>query len=122
LTCDFWAENGKRKSRSLRDGNEKKQIPAGWQQEKADPCGMATRKQRQNKGSRATAQWLVDGLHPTHRKVRDGWGTQVFVAWRKRRQKEKQISFGDDMQGQQREKKKGDGNPSVASPLELVTE
>jgi hypothetical protein len=22
----------------------------------------------------------VDGLHPTHRRVRDGWGTETFVA------------------------------------------
>jgi hypothetical protein len=30
--------------------------------------------------ARATARWLVDGLHPTHRKVRDGWGTRSVVA------------------------------------------
>jgi hypothetical protein len=31
----------------------------------------------------ATALWLADCLHPTHRKVRDGWGTLSFVASRK---------------------------------------
>jgi hypothetical protein len=30
--------------------------------------------------ARATARWLVDGLHPTHRKVRDGWGTRSVAA------------------------------------------
>jgi hypothetical protein len=29
--------------------------------------------------TKATALWLVDGLHPTHRKVRDGWGTRASV-------------------------------------------
>src|SRR5258708_25685418 len=28
----------------------------------------------------ATALFLADCLHPTHRKVRDGWGTLSFVA------------------------------------------
>jgi hypothetical protein len=28
----------------------------------------------------ATAWWLVGGLHPTLRKVREGWGTR-FVVW-----------------------------------------
>src|SRR5258705_10322078 len=29
--------------------------------------------------TRAIARWLADGLHPTHRKLRDGWGTRAFV-------------------------------------------
>jgi hypothetical protein len=29
--------------------------------------------------AKATGQWLADGIHPTHRKVRDGWGTRAFV-------------------------------------------
>jgi hypothetical protein len=33
---------------------------------------------------RATVQCLVDGLHPTHRKVRDGWGTRTVVDWQRR--------------------------------------
>jgi hypothetical protein len=24
--------------------------------------------------------WLVEYMHPTHRKLRDGWGTRAFVA------------------------------------------
>jgi hypothetical protein len=27
----------------------------------------------------AKALWLVGGLHPTRRKVRDGWGTRFVV-------------------------------------------
>jgi hypothetical protein len=32
---------------------------------------------------RTNASGLMEGLHPTHRKERDGWGTLVFVWVRK---------------------------------------
>ena len=43
-----------------------------------------------------TKAWrLVGDLHPTHRKVRDGWGTRAFWAGGGKA-KQKQIPFGDD--------------------------
>jgi hypothetical protein len=33
-----------------------------------------------NATAKAGALRLVDGLHPTHRRVRDEWGTRAFVA------------------------------------------
>jgi hypothetical protein len=38
------------------------------------PSGMKTRKPKAS----AMAQWLVEGLHPTLRIVREGWGTREF--------------------------------------------
>jgi hypothetical protein len=52
---------------------------------------------RKRTTAKATAWWPGDGLHPTHRKLRDGWGTRFVVAGR-RRQKQQQIPFGDDNQ------------------------
>jgi hypothetical protein len=47
------------------------------------PVGMKTRKE-------TTTPWRAGGLHPTLRKVREGWGTRFVVAGRSR-QKQQQI-------------------------------
>jgi hypothetical protein len=46
---------------------------------------MARERQKQipfgDDNKKATAEWLVDGLHPTtHGKVRDRWGTRFVFA------------------------------------------
>ncbi len=47
------------------------------------PSGFPLRRpRRREKYLKATAQGLVDVFHPTHRKVRDGWGTRLVVAGR----------------------------------------
>src|SRR6266550_4754575 len=37
--------------------------------------------------------WLVECMHPTHRKLRDGWGTREFVAGRRRTDNGNRRSF-----------------------------
>src|SRR6266516_2274280 len=40
---------------------------------------------QQQRQQPARASWLDDGLHPTHRRLRDGWGTRAFWAdWRRK--------------------------------------
>jgi hypothetical protein len=51
--------------------------------------------------AKATALWLTDGLHPTHRKVRDGWGTRSFVA-RQEDMQPQDKSDGDVIGGRRR--------------------
>jgi hypothetical protein len=41
----------------------------------ADPCGMTNKRTGNGKS------WLGDGVHPTHRGVRDGWGTRRCSRW-----------------------------------------
>jgi predicted SpoU family rRNA methylase len=82
----------------LRDPRLKLGLPRSKGNDKttttADPFGMTARK------IGATAWWLVGGLHPTLRKVREGWGTRFVVAARRRQQRQ-QILFGDDRQKNQ---------------------
>jgi hypothetical protein len=51
------------------------------QQTKADPYGMTTREAKAKSNGKSNGNGLVagDGLHPTFRKMREGWGTRGFL-------------------------------------------
>src|SRR5258705_161885 len=51
----------------------------GWEgsrRKSRSPSGMRTRMAAAK--ARAAARWLVEGVHPTLRKMREGWGTRGF--------------------------------------------
>jgi hypothetical protein len=61
----------------------------GRQRQKQIPFG--------NDRKKGKGKDVVSGLHPTHRKVRDGWGTRaVGLLAEENKQRQKQIPFGDD--------------------------
>src|SRR5437899_5581607 len=55
-------------------------LESKMQRQQWIPSGMTIRKATAK--TKATASCLVDGLHPTQRRVRDGWGTRFVVAVR----------------------------------------
>jgi hypothetical protein len=58
----------------------------------ASSSGKNKRQSEQRKAT-ATAQCPVEGLHPTLRQRREGWGTRLFVAGEEE-QRPQQIPFG----------------------------
>ena len=80
---------------------------------------LRVRMTREQANARATAKasWLGDGLHPTHRKMRDGWDTRQIVAGRRTDNSKSKcgvLPHSDFAQGQ------NDKGKRVAAPLGLV--
>src|SRR5258705_508748 len=56
----------------------------GWARENKDNSSGKIKRRSEQRDATATAQWPMEGLHPTLRQRREGWGTRFVLAGRGR--------------------------------------
>src|SRR5258705_8476341 len=56
----------------------------GWARENKDNSSGKIKRRSKQRDATATAQWPMEGLHPTLRQRREGWGTRFVLAGRGR--------------------------------------
>src|SRR5258705_12216683 len=52
----------------------------GWARENKDNSSGKIKRRSKQRDATATAQWPMEGLHPTLRQRREGWGTRFLLA------------------------------------------
>src|SRR5258705_13226806 len=52
----------------------------GWARENKDNSSGKIKRRSKQRDATATAQWPMEGLHPTLRQRREGWGTRFVLA------------------------------------------